>query len=235
MRPRLDLNGEGRTLNGLLPVAVFPIIRYTFLTSPFILHPMIHPKEERTFLLVKPDGVKRGLVGEVISRIEQRGLKIIALEMLWPTKEQVDGHYPKDPTWVRRLGEKTLATYAKYGYDANGELGTDDPEKIGPMVRSWLIEGLTSGPVVKMVIQGIHAVDMVRKIAGPTMPSGAEMGTIRGDYSVDSAAAANRDKRAVRNLVHASETPQEAKHEIEYWFAPEEIHPYKRAEEDIMF
>ncbi len=196
---------------------------------------MKHPKEERTFLLVKPDGVKRGLVGEVIRRIEQRGLKIIALEMISATPEQVDGHYPKEQLWINRLGEKTLATYAKYGYDAPHELGTDDPKRIGAMVRSWLIEGLTSGPIVKMVIEGIHAVDMVRKLAGSTMPSAAEMGTIRGDYSVDSPAAANRDKRAVRNLVHASETPEEARHEIEYWLAPEELHPYKRAEEDIMF
>jgi len=194
-----------------------------------------HPKEERTFLLIKTDGVKRGLSGEIIRRIEQRGLKLIALGMLRATKEKVDGHYPKDPAWIRRLGEKTLSTYAKYGYDAIKELGTDDPNVIGGMVRGWLIEGLTSGPVVKMVVEGIHAVDMVRKLAGQTMPSAAEMGTIRGDYSVDSAAAANRDKRAVRNLLHASETPEEASHEIEYWFSPDEIYPYKRAEEDIMF
>jgi len=94
---------------------------------------------------------------------------------------------------------------------------------------------LTSGPVVKMVIKGIRAVAMVRKIAGPTMPTAAEMGTIRGDFSVDDAAAANRGKRAVHNIVHASETPEEAEHEIDFWFAADDIHDYKRAEEDIMF
>ena len=131
-------------------------------------------------MLVKPDGVKRGLVGEIIRRIEQRNLKIIALAMVEPGREQFDTHYPKDPAWIRRVGEKTLATYQKYGYDALVELGTDKPEEIGPMVRMWLLDFMTSGPVVKMVVEGVHAIDMVRKIAGNTMPSSAEMGTIRG-------------------------------------------------------
>jgi nucleoside-diphosphate kinase len=114
-------------------------------------------------------------------------------------------------------------------------MGTDDNKKIGESVREWLLEYMTSGPVVKMVIKGIHAVDMVRKLCGNTVPALSEMGTIRGDFSVDSSVAANRGKRAIHNLIHASETPEEAKHEIEFWFAPEEIHDYKRAEEDIMF
>jgi nucleoside-diphosphate kinase len=196
---------------------------------------MPHPKEEKTLLLIKPDGVKRGLVGEIISRIEKRGLKIIALEMFSPNKEQVDSHYPKDEKWMKRLGEKTLATYEKYGFNAKEEIGTEDPLEIGKMARGWLITYLTSGPMIKMVVSGIHAIDMVRKIVGPTMPAQAEMGTIRGDFSVDDATAANRDKRAIHNLIHASETFEEADHEIKFWFAPEEIHDYKRAEEDIMF
>jgi nucleoside-diphosphate kinase len=195
----------------------------------------INPKEEKTVLLIKPDGVKRGLVGEIIGRLEKRGLKVIALQMVQASREQVDGHYPKDKAWIKRLGEKSLNTYKEHGMDPKEELGTDDPAKIGEMVRSWLIDFLTSGPIVKMVVKGIRAVDMVRKIAGPTMPTAAEMGTIRGDFSVDDAAAANRRKRAVHNIVHASETPEEAEHEVKYWFAPEEIHDYKRAEEDIMF
>jgi len=194
-----------------------------------------NPKEERTVLIVKPDGVKRGLVGEIISRIEKRGLKIIALQLVWATKDQVDGHYPKDPAWIKRLGEKSLNTYKEHAMNPKDELGTEDPDKIGVMVRSWLIDFLTSGPIVKMVVKGIRSVDMVRKIAGPTMPTAADMGTIRGDFSVDDAAAANRGKRAVHNIIHASENPEEAEHEIKFWFAPEEVHDYKRAEEDIMF
>lgn len=197
--------------------------------------PTKNPKEEKTVLIIKPDGVKRGLIGEIISRVEKRGLKVIALEMFQPTKDQIDGHYPKDKAWIRRLGEKSLKTYQEHGMSAKEELGTEDPAEIGEKVREWLVDFLTSGPIVKMVVKGIRAVDMVRKIAGSTMPTQAEMGTIRGDFSVDDAAAANRDKRAVHNLVHASETPEEAEHEIEFWFAPEEIYDYKRAEEDIMF
>ena len=107
--------------------------------------------------------------------------------------------------------------------------------EIGKSVRGWILDFMTSGPVVKMVVEGIHAVDMVRKMVGNSIPALAEMGTIRGDYSVDSAALANASKRAVHNLVHASETPEEAAHELSYWFSPEEIYDYKRAEEDIMF
>ncbi len=194
-----------------------------------------HPREERTYVMVKPDGVKRGLTGEIIKRIEQRGLKIIALGMIKPTHEQIDNHYPKDQVWISRLGDKTLATYAKYGYDAIEELGTADNAAIGKMVREWLVNYMTSAPLVKIVVEGVHAVDMIRKLAGNTMPYIAEMGTIRGDFSVDSAASANKDKRAVHNIVHASETPEEAEHEIAHWFRPEEIHAYKRAEEDMMF
>ncbi len=178
--------------------------------------------------MIKPDGVKKGLIGEVIKRFEQRDLKIVALEMFEPTIDQVDNHYPKDAGWIKRLGEKTLATYEKYGYDAMEDFGTDDPEKIGPEIRKWLIDYMTSAPLVKMVVEGIHAVDMVRKICGPTMPYKAEMGTIRGDFSNDSPALANAEKRAVANIVHASETPEEAVHEIEHWFGKNKIQSYKR-------
>lgn len=194
-----------------------------------------HPKEERTVVLIKPDGVKRGLIGEIISRIERRGLKIISLEMIQATREQIDEHYPKDEEWIRRLGEKTLKNYKTFGFDAQKELGTEDQLEIGKKVRGWLIDYLTSGPMVKMVVKGIHAINMVRKLAGASMPAEAEMGTIRGDFSVDDATAANRDKRAIHNIIHASETPEEAEHELNFWFAAEDIHDYKRAEEDIMF
>lgn len=195
----------------------------------------IHPKEEKTVLLIKPDGVKRGLIGEIISRVEKRGLKMIALEMFQPSRDQIDEHYPRDEAWVKRLGEKTLKNYQEYGADPKEFFGTSDPLEIGKTVRGWLMDYMTSGPMIKMVVRGIHAVNMVRKIAGSTMPSQAEMGTIRGDFSVDDATAANRDKRGIHNIVHASETLKEAEHEIEFWFAPEEIYDYKRAEEDIMF
>ncbi|HEX9503285.1 MAG TPA: nucleoside-diphosphate kinase [Patescibacteria group bacterium] len=192
-----------------------------------------HPKEEITFVMVKPDGVRRGLTGEIIRRIEQVGLKIIALEMYQPTKKEIDEHYPKEEAWITRLGQKTLSTYEKYGYDAQEEMGTAKAEEIGPHVRRWLVDYMCSGPVVKMVVQGIHAVDMVRKLAGNTQPALAEMGTIRGDYSVDSAASANKDKRAIFNLIHASETAEEAAHEIEHWDMKKKLHEYKRTDDSI--
>ncbi len=188
-------------------------------------------REERTCVLIKPDGVKRGLIGEIISRFEKRGLKIVALQMIKPSREQIDSHYPKDEAWMRRLGEKTLNTYQKFGLDPIQELGTDDPLEIGKIVRGWILDYMTSAPLVKIVVEGVHAISMVRKICGATMPAEAEMGTIRGDFSVDSAALANREKRAVHNLVHASETEEEAEHEIAFWFSPEEIHSYQRVDE----
>lgn len=194
-----------------------------------------NPKEERTVLLVKPDGVKRGLIGDVISRIEQRGLKIIALKMIWANEEHAKNHYPGTDEWLRGVGEKTLDNYKQYGKDAKKEVGTDDSLKIGRLVYGWLVEFLTSGPMVAMIVSGIHAIDMARKIVGNTLPAKADMGTIRGDYSVDSPTLANLGKRAVHNIVHASGDEKEAEHEISHWFAPEEIHDYKRAEEDIMF
>ena len=188
-----------------------------------------HPKEEQTFVMVKPDGVQKGLTGEIIRRFEQRDLKVVALDMFMPTKAQIDAHYPKDEAWRRRLGQKSLATYEKYGVDPVEKLGSKDELTIGNMVREWLINYMTSAPLVKMVVQGIHAVDIVRKIAGPTLPYKAEVGTIRGDYSIDSPLLANSEKRAVANLLHASETPEEAQHEIEYWFGKNaKFHTYKR-------
>ncbi len=188
----------------------------------------VHPKEERTFLMIKPDGVQKGLIGEIIRRLEQRDLKIVALEMFQPTKTQIDGHYPKTDAWIKRVGEKTISTYEKYGFDVSDDFGTTDASKIGKVVRGWLVESMTSAPLVRMVVQGVHAIDMVRKIAGPTMPYLAELGTIRGDYSIDSAILANKEKRSVNNLVHASENKDEAEHEIHFWFGRSVIHSYGR-------
>lgn len=198
---------------------------------------MTNLREEKTVVIIKPDGVKRGLVGEIIRRIEQRGLKIIATEMFWATRDQMDTHYPKDRDWITNLGRNTARSYQEYRIETTlrEDYGTDDLYEIGKMVRAWLIDFMVSGPLVKMVVSGLHAIAMVRKIVGPTIPSFAEMGTIRGDYSVDSPALANMERRALHNLVHASGDAAEATHELKFWFSPEEIHDYKRAEEDIMF
>jgi len=149
-------------------------------------------KKQRTFAMIKPDGVMRGLTGEILRRIELSGLKIVALKMIRATKEQIIAHYPmSDQAWVDRLGEKGLSTFEGLKLDPKMYLGTDNKTEIGRSVAQSLIDYMTSGPVVPMVIEGIQAVDMVRKLAGHTLPFKAEMGTIRGDFSVDSPAVAN--------------------------------------------
>ncbi len=190
---------------------------------------------ERTFVMVKPDGVQRGLIGEIIARFEKRGLKVVGLKMVKPTLEHLNDHYPKDEAWIERLGGKGFETYEKYGLDPVDVMGTGDKKEAGKMVREWLINYMTEAPVVAMVVEGIHAIDMVRKVTGPTLPNKAEIGTIRGDYSVDSPASANLNKRAVKNLIHASENKVEAEHEIGHWFAQEEIYDYTRADHSAMF
>ncbi len=191
---------------------------------------------ERSLVLVKPDGVQRGLIGEIISRFEKAGLKLIAAKMIHVDKDLVAKHYPDSRTeLLENIGKKTLETYAKYGKDANEELGTMDPATLGRMVNSWNMEFLSSGPVMAMVFEGVHAIDSIRMIVGATLPVFAQPGTIRGDFSIDSPALANAKKRPVRNLVHASGNVEEAKYEIELWFHQDELYTYRRADEAIMF
>lgn len=192
--------------------------------------------KEKTVVLIKPDGVKRGIVGEIISRFEKSGLKIVALKLVWVDKELVKKHYPNDRIeFLKGMGEKTLATYEKFGKDPKEELGTKDAVEIGRMVNQWNIDFLSSGPVLAILLQGAHAIESARMIAGPTLPLFAPSGTIRGDYSVDSPALANQKKRAVHNLVHASGNSDEAKYEEELWFRKHEIFNYKRTDEEVMF
>lgn len=185
--------------------------------------------------MVKPDGVMRGLVGEIINRLERRGLKIIALKLMHASREHVDGFYPKEEAWIQRLGEKGLKTYAEYGIDPVKEMGTDDAKVIGQRVRDSILDFMTMGPVVPMVVEGVHAISVVRKLVGNTLPVFAEPGTIRGDFSHDAPTSANVEGRSIFNIVHASETKEEAAHEIKHWFKDEEIHDYDRAEHVIMF
>jgi nucleoside-diphosphate kinase len=196
---------------------------------------MKHIKQQQTLALVKPDGVQRGLIGEVLSRIERRGLKIVALKMVQVDRAHLENHFPKNDEWRDRLGDKGLKTFAEYNLDPVEHMGTNDRVEIGKKVKESLFEYMLSGPIVAIVVEGLHAIDMVRKLAGHTLPVFAEMRTIRGDFSVDSPAIANVEGRAIHNIMHASETPEEAANEISLWFRPEEVHSYKRAEEDIMF
>lgn len=193
-------------------------------------------QKERTLVLVKPDGVKRGIIGDIITRFEKAGLKIVGMKMVWVDEGMVSKHYPSDrEDFIIGMGKKTLETYEKYGKDPNEELGTMDPKEVGLMINKWNMDFLTSGPVIALALEGIHAIDNVRRIAGNTLPSFAGPGTIRGDYSVDSPSIANARKRSVRNIVHASGNEEEAKYELQLWFRENEFYSYKRADEDVMF
>ena len=201
------------------------------------LHPALQPiKFQRTFCMVKPDGVMRGLIGDIVHRIEKSGLKIVAMKMVRADEARVRNHYPmSDEAWVYRLGEKSLSGFDNLDVTAAEILGTEDRAELGREVTESLVKYLTSGPVLCMVVEGIQSIDMVRKIAGHTLPFKAEIGTIRGDYSVDSPAIANAEKRSIHNLFHASENPAEAANEIKLWFGDEQIHDYVRTGEDIMY
>lgn len=191
---------------------------------------------ERTLVLIKPDAVKRGLTGDILHRFERAGLKVLAIKMVWVDRDHVAKHYPDDRVdFIRGMGEKSLTTYDKYGLDPIELIGTKDPLEVGKIINEWNREFLTSGPVVAIVFEGIHAIENVRLMAGNTLPTLATPGTIRGDLSVDSPSIANARKRAVRNLVHASGSQAEAVYEIDLWFKPEELHGYTRADEDVMF
>lgn len=193
-------------------------------------------KAQRTFCMIKPDGVQRALTGEIISRLERAGLKVVAMKMITATPEMVRKHYPmSDQAWVDRLGNKGLSTFEELQMDPKEHLGTSNPSEIGKAVAESLVAYMTSSPVVAMVVEGIQAIDMVRKLAGHTLPFKAEMGTIRGDFSVDSPAIANVEGRAIHNLFHASETPEEAANEVELWFGKDAVEKYMLAGEKVMY
>ncbi|MEI6528631.1 MAG: nucleoside-diphosphate kinase [bacterium] len=187
--------------------------------------------KEKTLVIIKPDGVQRTLVGEIISRYERVGLKLTALKFLVPKEEMVEKHYTIDPEWLRKVGEKTIG-----GYKAKNLVPpSDDPVVNGRMVLKRLAKYFTSGPVVAMVWQGANAIEIVRKLTGGTEPLTSDVGTIRGDFVTDSYAIAGLDDRAVRNLVHASSSIDDANKEIALWFSPEELLNYRLIQDEILY
>ncbi|MEY4747642.1 MAG: hypothetical protein RLZZ416_691 [Candidatus Parcubacteria bacterium] len=192
---------------------------------------MKHPKEERTFVIIKPDGVQRGLIGEIVRRFEEVGLKLVGLKMLVPDAGHVEEHYTLDPNWRRITGEKTIKSYQAKGLMPP----SDDPLKITEKILANLKKYLTSGPVVIMAWEGANAVAVVRKLGGGTEPLTSDVGTIRGDYVLDSYSNADNDNRAVRNLIHMSGSVAEADDEIAHWFKPEELIEYGVIHEKILY
>jgi len=186
--------------------------------------------KERSLVLVKPDGVQRNLIGDIISRFEKTGLKITAMKFVVPNKDQAYKHYVKNEAEITALGERSIAGKKKGGQEVN-----DDPTELGKSIVDRLVRFLSSGPVVAVLLEGNNACAITRKIVGSTEPLQSEMGTIRGDYTLDSYNLADKDNRAVRNLVHASANPEEAEQELVVWFNKEEIFQYNSVRDKILY
>jgi|TARA_Y100000310_G_C20537524_1_gene741607 nucleoside-diphosphate kinase len=188
-------------------------------------------KNEKTLVVIKPDGVQRSLIGEIIQRFERSGLKLIGLKMTVPTVEMIEQHYTVNPEWKKNVGEKSIEAYKKKGHQPPSE----DPMVIANQVLDSLKKYISSGPVIAMVWQGMHAVGVVRKITGATEPLSSDVGTIRGDYTIDSYQVSDIDGRAVRNLIHASGDVDEAQAEIKLWFNEQELFNYRHIQEAILY
>lgn len=191
---------------------------------------------QQTLVILKPDAVSRGIMGEIVSRFERVGLKMVAGKFMQVSRELADKHYPASrKEFIEGMGNKTRENYADLGLDLSTDFGDKtDAHSIGMVIREWLVEMITSGPVFVMVWEGPHAVELVRKLCGHTLPLKSAPGTIRGDYSYDSSALANFGKRPIKNLMHASGTIEEAAFEVKLWFSADEITAYTRVQEVAM-
>lgn len=193
---------------------------------------MNHPKEERTLVIVKPDGVQRSLMGEIMSRYERIGLKLIAAKFVLPSPEKATEHYMVGgEEWLEMVGKKAAAAYEKKGMKSPYAT----PRENGMAILESNAKYLSAGPVLAMIWQGAHAVEVIRKVTGGTEPRTSDVGTIRGDYMLDSYQMADTDGRSIRNLIHASGDVEEAKKEIKIWFSDDEIIEYNHIQEAILY
>ncbi len=188
------------------------------------------PHQERSLVLLKPDTVQRSLVGEVIKRFERVGLKISAMKMIFATEEQLFDHYNKDEAWFQRKGEGVVKDM-----EANNLPVEKEPIEYGRDIIRNTVRYMREAPIVALVMEGNQAVAVVTKLVGTTEPATSDVGTVRGDYTLDSYSHAALENRGVRNLVHQSESPEEAEREIKIWFNEDEVMPYVTAQERIMY
>ncbi len=189
-----------------------------------------HPKKERTLVIIKPDGVQRGLIGEIIKRYERTGLKMVALRFDVADEKKFWEHYNKKDDWFLKKGTK-IAEDKK----ANNLPADKEPMEYGKDIIRQLVKFMTSGPTIMMVWEGNQAVAVVKKLTGDTEPVTSDVGTIRGDLTLDSYNIAAVDDRAVRNLIHCSESTDEAKREIGIWFKDDEMTSYRLVGEQILY
>ncbi|MFA5961578.1 MAG: nucleoside-diphosphate kinase [Parcubacteria group bacterium] len=192
-----------------------------------------HPSKERTLVIIKPDGVQRTLIGEIIKRYEQVGLKMIALKMTIPTEDMATKHYYEvgGDAWLEEVGRKAAASYEKKGLKSPFATFKEN----GIAIMKANAKYLSSGPVVAMIWEGNQAVALVRKITGGTEPLSSDMGTIRGDFTLDTYQMADFDQRSIRNLIHASGLTEEAEKEIPIWFSENEILKYRLIQDEILY
>lgn len=189
-----------------------------------------HPRYERTFVILKPDAIQRSLAGEVIKRFERTGLKFVGMKMIVPTREQAGAHYGKDDAWCEKVGARIVANIEKEGGKA------EKPAlEYGKEILNGLLDFLTCSPVIIMALEGNQAVGVVKKLVGGTEPLTSDVGTIRGDLTSDSYDIAGLDGRAVRNLVHCSDSVSEASRELGVWFKQGELISYNHIGERMLY
>ena len=187
-------------------------------------------EKERTLVLIKPDGVKKGLIGKILGRFEDAGLKIVEMKMVLADEVLAMNHYFIDEDWCKSVYSKTVKAYEKDGKKVDFKT----PKEIGERIQGWNMKFLQEGPVIALVLEGPHAVELVRKMVGATEPRASAPGTIRGDFaSIESYPVADANKRVLRNLVHASDSVDNAKREIGLWFEDSKMHEYKKVHELI--
>lgn len=191
--------------------------------------------KQKALIIIKPDGVQRGLLGKIVSRFEQVGLKIIGLKFEMADEKKVIAHYPETDAWFKKVGERTLINYAKKGLDVKKIFNTDDAIQIGRTVKKWLIIYFQESPVFIMALESYDCIEICRKISGNTIPVLANPGTIRGDFSHDTIDLANEQNRPLRNIIHASDTIEDGEKEIKVWFTKEELFSYESAGEKFMY
>lgn len=185
---------------------------------------------EQTLVIIKPDGVQRSLMGEIVNRIERTGLKFVAVKFLVPNAEQCWKHYNKDEGWYLKKGTRVTEDRKQHGMPIEKE-----PMEYGKDIIQANVDFFTSGPVLAFIVEGNQSIAIVKKLVGETEPLTSDIGTIRGDFTVDSYALSSLDNRAVRNLIHCSDSPDEAKREIPLWFTPSEIVSYRLLQEQVLY
>jgi nucleoside-diphosphate kinase len=187
--------------------------------------------KEQTLVLIKPDGICRGISGKIISRFEETGLKIAGMKMVQVSEKLAENHYLLDEAWALSVYEKTKKNYEKEGK----VFPYKDHLETGKTIQSWNMKFLCESPVIAIVLEGAHAIELVRKIVGSTEPRSSLPGTIRGDFaSTESYLVSDANKRVMRNLVHASDSLESAKREIALWFSPEEINGNYKTVHDLL-